>query len=618
MARGRGYAGHDTQHENRRNSKALDLSAAAIADSMNVRIANVVEGCERARTFGFKTLAKLREDSANISPPRFGYLCALCSNTTYGSHQSLATMKRPISEVEDPCHDRQGSRDVGGKRRRIERCSILALPSELLLRTLLFLDIRHLVTLDLVSRKFRRLSTDSGLWKQRFYEQWIEPRARRIPQTIKPSPSNLVWWLEHGEVLREGATVDWKRRYRLRSNWEKGEAHLHEVEIATPPTPPVLARVSKGLIFTADAVSGLRVWSHRSNTKVLEAHVKLRGARATSMAVDGSSGQPRVAVGFEDGNYEVYVLDGTRLNRVNHESVADGSALISMAMSNPYLVVMTKSRHIHVCQFLEGEEGSKGSVTSLVILHADSPLHPAALSLRCTARSVIATIAYAFSRLSEEWCLGLQEVKLSRDNGAIESRTASNIETPLDARYKGPNRWDVTSRSAFSTPLTFPFSINPEVKSPPTSLSYSHPFLLASLSDNTIMSYLVQSDDEKLEISSGRRLFGHTSAITSAEVSNRGKAVSISARGDEIRLWELEEMLTTVRSRPSTQVRPRNGALDVTAALAARGSGLGLALQEMQKELAMTRRWVSFDDEQVVVLGERDQRQILACYDFGV
>jgi hypothetical protein len=131
------------------------------------------------------------------------------------------------------------------------------------------------------------------------------------------------------------------------------------------------------------------------------------------------------------------------------------------------------------------------------------------------------------------------------------------------------------------------------------------------------MSYVVTSDDDKLEISTGKRLWGHTSAISSAEVSNRGKAVSVSAKGEEIRVWELEEALTTPgRGRPSTEVKARSSALDVATAIARRGGGLGLALREMRRELATTRGWVGFDDEQVVVMGERDQRQIMACYDF--
>ncbi|ETN44253.1 uncharacterized protein HMPREF1541_10804 [Cyphellophora europaea CBS 101466] len=526
-------------------------------------------------------------------------------------------MKRRLSETADPGHERRHSGHAGKRQRVGYRRALLELPEELLSRIFAFLDVRQLIALELVSHRLRYLSTDSELWKQQFYRQWIEPRARRIPIDLRPNPAKLVRWLEHGESLKHGAKVDWKRQFRLRNNWEKGEAHLQEVEVAHPLTPPVLAKVNKGQIFTADAASGLRVWSQTRKVKKLEAHVELHNVRPTSLAVDGSSTEAKIAIGFENGHCEIYQFKNSTLKAYFNYTVSPGSMLTSMALAMPYLVAMTSDRHIHLYQLTENDPNRSLSASTMAVLHADSPLHPATLSLRCTQKSVIATIAYAFNRINEGWCLGIQEIKLSREDGVMESRTASNIETPLDARYRGRKQWDISSRSAFSTPLTLPFSLNPDIKSPPTSLSYSHPFLLASLSDNTIMSYIVQSDEEKLEVSSGRRLFGHTSAITSAEVSNRGKAVSVSARGDEIRVWELEQMLTTVRGRASTQVKPRNGALSVAAALALRGNGLGLVLQEMKRELAMTRRWVSFDEEQVVVLGERDERQIMACYDFA-
>jgi len=47
----------------------------------------------------------------------------------------------------------------------------------------------------------------------------------------------------------------------------------------------------------------------------------------------------------------------------------------------------------------------------------------------------------------------------------------------------------------------------------------------------------------------------------------------------------------------------------LSQAIAQRGNGLGLALEET--------RWVGFDDEQVVVLKERKVgTQMLSCYDF--
>ena len=75
-------------------------------------------------------------------------------------------------------------------------------------------------------------------------------------------------------------------------------------------------------------------------------------------------------------------------------------------------------------------------------------------------------------------------------------------------------------------------------------------------------------------------------------------------------------MTTVVPSRTSTAIKAVDGLAGVVAAMAQRGTGLGLALPEMKREQGLIRRWVGFDDEQVVTLGDRDQTQIMALYDF--
>ena len=422
-------------------------------------------------------------------------------------------------------------------------------------------------------------------------------------------------------MLKEGAKVDWKRQYKIRSNWHRGAARFHEVEVATPPASPVLAKVLKGLVFTVDARSGLRVWSQSHAWKDLQAQIDLAcSTNPTSLAVDGESGPTSIIVGFQNGSFKIYQFASNKRLALQLEHKADSNAPISSAaLAMPYAVTMSSDRHIHLYHLLKEQTHARPtwSLYVLTTLHAESPLQPASLALRCTSKTIVATISYAFNRLNAGWCLGLQEIRVGASGGEVRSRMTSNIDTPLEAKYRGTSRWDISSRSAFSSPFTSPFALQPQLKSAPTSLSYSHPFLLASLCDNTIMSYIVTSDDSKLEISSGRRLWGHTSAISGAEVSNRGKAVSVSARGEEIRVWELEDAMTTAgRGRSSTQIQSQHAALSIMAAVAKRGNGVGLALQEMSRELAFTRQWVGFDDEQVVVMGERDERQIMACYDF--
>jgi len=129
------------------------------------------------------------------------------------------------------------------------------------------------------------------------------------------------------------------------------------------------------------------------------------------------------------------------------------------------------------------------------------------------------------------------------------------------------------------------------------------------------MVYTVTSTDDKLEINVGRRLWGHTSAVSAAEVTSTGKALSISANSDEMRYWELEELLSSYsQKKTSTSIQPLNM---LNKAVNNRGEGLGLALKDIKHEKLLTRRCVSFDDEQAIVVGERDQSQIISCFDFA-
>ena len=531
-------------------------------------------------------------------------------------------MKRSRSDIEGD--GPPFSRPSGAKRQRTgSKRNLLDISDEILLRILSLLPVPRLAATERVSRKLRRLAADGAVWKAKYLERWICPKARRVlpgAMSTKTMTSKLISWLEHGQSLRDGRQIDWKRHFKLRNNWDKGSARLHEVELAKPPTPPVMAKVLCGLIFTVDAQSGLRIWSQARPSKRLISQRSLKGGiRPTSIAVGGDPGRIYILVGFCDGGFEIYTLTNkTELKQlVIQERDEDGGQVTAAALAPPYVVITTDHRHTRLYHILDELEGTaRGFITSLATLHANTPLCAASLCLRRTQQAVIATICYAFDRLNDGWCLGLQEMRVSIEDGSTNSRLTSTIEAPLEARYIGSKTWDVTSRSASSTPLTTPLAIQPHMKRPPSSLSYAHPYLLASLPDNSLMSYIVTSDDEKLEISSGKRLYGHTSSAN-AEVSNRGKAVSVSVRGDDIRVWELEDALTTVgRGRSSTQVKAQHAAIEVASAIARRGTGLGLALHDMKKELALVRRSVGFDDEQVVVLGDRHDTQILACYDF--
>lgn len=154
----------------------------------------------------------------------------------------------------------------------------------------------------------------------------------------------------------------------------------------------------------------------------------------------------------------------------------------------------------------------------------------------------------------------------------------------------------------------------------PTSLCYTHPYLLATLPDNTLILHLCTSNASTLSVSPGIRLWGHTSGISDAEITARGKAVSVSSRGDEMRVWELEGRPSAAFSSRSVEIRPRaasGGDVDGEGTTPPPFPPSRSQPQGEGSDWDERRNWVGFDDEMVIVLKESKQgRESLLVYDF--
>ena len=419
--------------------------------------------------------------------------------------------------------------------------------------------------------------------------------------------------------------TDWKVQYRLRYNWWRGSCRLRELEVAQPPVPSVLVKMHQGITFTVDAEYGLRAWSVRSQDSP-SARQTLPGLRSppTSLGVDisvASWSKVKLCVGFEDGSFTVFQYNrpSSEFQKLHSHPGSSNGAISAIALAFPYMLTMSQNKTLSLYNYetVERSHRSPGLVDPRLLASLKSSIvySPLSLSIRTTSAGIAACVAYAFSPLNHGWSLGLQELRLTKEGEPSGSRLTSTLEIGLtESQPCKDGRRGVFARSVASPR----FVLHPQAMARPSSLSYSHPYLLASLPDNTLMIYLVVSNAERLEITAGRRLWGHTSAVSGVEVSDRGKAVSVSTRGNEIRVWELEEVVTSPsHRRSSVRLAPaRQDLRFVTEAIGRRGNGLGLAMQDLQHELSLTRSWVGFDDEQVVVLGEHMKKQILSCYDF--
>ncbi|KAM0323190.1 hypothetical protein ACHAQA_009040 [Verticillium albo-atrum] len=461
----------------------------------------------------------------------------------------------------------------------------------------------------------------------------------------------------------QDAYVDWKRQYRLRHNWARGKATVEELDVGdTAISRKTLAKVVEGIVVTADATAGLRAWDLK--TKELVAQISLlddegQHPEPTCMAIDDQSLDMQaldVCLGFDDGSFGVWRLHlaDKRIERRHRHAKSSNGALVGLAYRHPFVLTATNSVLISLYDYDQPaskptrarkrpggaaeqrqvrkldvqydsdedenepeEEITPKNQTSLpapilmTSLKSHTSRAPLALSIRSMAGSIVASIAYTFATLLG-WSIGIQDLHIrhSRTGESEVTSTRLAYTTPVTAApgsgYATP---PVTpSRSSEGSRLSDNRLSSPDIPSlptqsdGPTTLCYTHPYLLATLPDNTLILHVCTSTATALSVSPGLRLWGHTSGISDAEITARGKAVSVSSRGEEIRVWELEGRANA----KSIEVRPRTSQ-----------GGAGGEKGEARDEWVDRRNWVGFDDEMVIVLKEgRDGRESLMVYDF--
>ena len=540
------------------------------------------------------------------------------------------------------------------------------LSDELLLRILSFLPLHHLLGIAPVSRRFYTLSADSQLWKALYYARFVLPRAMRIPgfrdgggpSSAATAPSGghrlhysgrRTLWAdgrrggvvastrledEGDEVPRRAEGVNWKRQYKIRHNWARGKCAVEELRIGGgvggEAGGRMLVKVVEGVAVTADGEGGLRAWDLK--TRGLIAQTAVRGcdsdAVPSCIAVDDSGferGLLDVALGFDDGSFGVWRLSTVEkrvAERYRHEKSSNGE-LNAMAFSYPYLLTATRAVLVSLYTFevLESTaspvaSGKMASPYLLTSLDSHTSRPPLALSIRRAGRATIASVAYTFST-RRGWSIGVQDLHIRQPASSTKSMpeiTTTRIAytTPIELGGSLPTP-PVTPqrgrRRGIRVPLLPEPSHAPSEPEPgPTTLCYTHPYLLATLPDNTLVLYMCTSNASSLSISDGIRLWGHTSGISDAEITARGKAVSVSTRGEEMRVWELEGRSAGAGGR-SVEIRPwQSPGKDASS-----GSSSSSLIGDWDER----RNWVGFDDEMVIVLKEsRGARESLMVYDF--
>lgn len=572
---------------------------------------------------------------------------------------------------------------------------ISSLSDELIIRILHHLPIRNLVASQLVSHRFYLLAGDSQIWKNLYYKRFVLPRALRIPGLKAASlmkqeealhfASRRSKWLDDNTLVNrvDGKTTNWKKQYKLRHNWSIGACEVQEIHVADRPSvPEMMVRLAEGIVVTADKEEGLRAWGLRGRELIAKCGLE-GGIVPTCLAVDeqdSGKGNLGIAVGFLGGGWGIWRLDVKRRTfekDYQHPESSNGT-LGAVAFAKPYVLTITEGQLLSLYSFaaapvvaelgiseadeldcpVQDEELLKDTTDAnlpdstehsptkntlqprlLASLKSHTSWPPLSLSIRTTTQTIIASIAYSLPTYFSGYTIGLQELHLSRTTGLI---TSSRLASALPQGFSSISTTVLSSPSS-GTSSPVPNSSPGNVSSRPTTLSYSHPYILATHPDNTLTLYLCTSTSTTLSITPGTKLWGHTSSVSSAEITPRGKAVSVSTRGNELRVWELEGGASFSTPTPATiaasttnelaRARKRSNRLaERSVQILASPSpvakdkqqreedeerGEDNNIEEYREEVETSKRWVGFDDEMVIVLKESGRgTQALMIYDF--
>ncbi|KAL6900130.1 hypothetical protein GGI43DRAFT_58828 [Trichoderma evansii] len=422
-----------------------------------------------------------------------------------------------------------------------------------------------------------------------------------------------------------------------------------------------LVKVVDGLAVTVDMQAGLRAWDLRTQESIAQTTTETDdGIRLvpTALALDGarlSADVLDIMLGFNDGTFGIWrlIISKGRLSVLYRQEKSYVGRLISVAYSYPYALTAAELGFISLYTFekpktepeteltstaadagtssVPVEEAAKrhgdkedsddvnGEELSMVQLHgevarssnlshphvlsslkSDYSRQPLVLSLRKLKSSAVASIAYSFDTVGG-WAIGIQNFDIRPSGSSKPDVITSRVAYTLPAET-GHLVTSTQYRPKCPTCSNFPDLFLDDDEGGPAKLCYSHPYLLATMHDNTLVLFVVTATEKSFAISNAMKLYGHTSGIADADITPAGTAVSVSERGDEIRVWDLDGH----HDSTSVEVRPRvnRGSDDTVDA-------------SSSEDAEHRRNWVGTDNQRVTVLRQTsDGRESLVTYDF--
>ncbi|KAF3917166.1 hypothetical protein ABW20_dc0101538 [Dactylellina cionopaga] len=562
--------------------------------------------------------------------------------------------RRRLSESPAPCARSAEQPERAPKRRFFGKSHFLDLPQELILRVLHFLPVQTLLTVSRTSQKLHTLASDPQLWKTKFWTKFIHPRIQRrarlnLPDTFSEQDgtgpgfmNDWRLWLDDHVLIQEERelavtvkprdiasqyspktqktalkqpTLDWKAKFRLRSNWQRGAACSSEINLLTsspvsetskasnvekPKRLQVLGSFYQGYFISADSENGVRVFScsNKSQVELIRRATSLGDPtclRIDESLLNDTSGRRYktkgidFVVGYCNGTFAIFHFDpiACRLSeKYIKRSFDDDERAELAAFYLPYLAIITGLNQLSILSF-HGPKVKSSSSGKPEAHPADRPLFPpktvatfminkawfpTCLSFRKDPGSgdIISSVVFSIRSIVVGSSITVQEFRLS-----------PNVPKLLETEVVSPPLHDALDQAFFGRTAHMAFTT-------PTCVSYRHPFILTSHADNTLVLYnLYTTECGKLEIQAGQQLWGHNTSVMAVEVGLR-KAVSVDRRG-EVRVWDLQARYERAFGRDrSTRVG---------------GSGDPLFLNLDGKQgVQIERCSVGFGDEGIVVM----------------
>jgi hypothetical protein len=527
-------------------------------------------------------------------------------------------------------------------------CHISKLSDEVLLNIFQMLPLEQILSCQGVSHRWQSISRDPELWKRLYFMRFVKPRLAHVHSRTRTRIATRDWWNNERTQPEGEPRKNWKQLFKLRYNWHKGRCAVSEMDISNSPArhsphevthresfwneTPVsvstpLVQFNGKTFIVADKDAGLRAWDIG---KTENGKRKLVGSRQfqayergwylgepTALGIDGGKD---VVVGFNTGGAMILQLSLTDGNVGNDfgfivrfilPPAIVPEKIMHITYSHPYLLTLDAKYCLRAYLF-DSASRELDPPRSLATLHAQALHGPCNLTLRKlkTPGTVTVSMAYSMPVFHGGWSVGIQEIILdvSSPNGIGQTRIGTCI--PSTCQHAIQPDQPSSHLNSSMVPVASPSSI-----------SYSHPYLLTSHRDNTLTLYLARSTEKNITIGQPRRLWGHTAGVARAGVADRGRAVSVSQLGGEVRVWELENIAATL-SKADTEAE--DGTVEIIESVRVENAssplrvGKELYLDNIPSRTPTSVEWIGFDEEKVLVVTRDEVRdKNVTLYDFA-